>query len=129
MTVVMLLVVRDDADVVDAQIAFHLSLGIDFVYATDHESTDGAADILQSYVRDGVLRWIPQTGLPQDASWRAAMARRAVEERGASLDRRCGRRRVLDAACRGHRGVAGGDAREVRDRSGARSSLPAEHGR
>ncbi len=84
MTVVMLLVVRDDADVVDAQIAFHLSLGIDFVYATDHESTDGAADILQSYVRDGVLQRIPQTGPPQDASWRAAMARLAVEERGAA---------------------------------------------
>ena len=84
MTVVMLLVVRDDADVVDAQIAFHLSLGVDFVYATDHESTDGTADILQSYVHDGVLRRIPKTGLPQDAAWRAAMARLAVEERGAT---------------------------------------------
>jgi hypothetical protein len=84
MSVVMLLVVRDDADVVDAQIAFHLSVGVDFVLVSDHDSTDGTADILESYERDGVLRRISQTGHPQDASWRDAMARLAVQDHGAS---------------------------------------------
>ena len=35
------LVVRDEADIVDDQIAYHLNAGVDFVIATDHESVDG----------------------------------------------------------------------------------------
>ena len=80
MRVVMLLVVRDDADVVDAQIAFHLSVGVDYVLATDHASTDGTADVLESYARDGALRRFPETGEPRDSSWRSAMARLAIED-------------------------------------------------
>ena len=38
MKLVMTLLVRDEADVVDAQIAFHLHAGVDFVVATDNRS-------------------------------------------------------------------------------------------
>ncbi len=79
----MVLVVRDDADVVDAQIAFHLNAGVDFVIATDHSSTDGTADILESYARDGVVRRLSEQGDARDNDWRASMARLAVSEHGA----------------------------------------------
>lgn len=79
----MVLVVRDDADVVDAQIAFHLNAGVDFVIATDHSSTDGTADILDSYARDGYVRRLSEEGDARDTDWRAKMARLAVSEHGA----------------------------------------------
>ena len=79
----MVLVVRDDADVVDAQIAFHLNAGVDFVIVTDHSSTDGTADILESYARDGYVRRVCKEGDARDTDWRASMARLAVSEHGA----------------------------------------------
>lgn len=41
MRAVMTLVARNEADIVDAQLAFHLHAGVDFVIATDHRSDDG----------------------------------------------------------------------------------------
>ena len=56
MKVVMTLLVRDEADIVDAQLAFHLNSGVDIVIATDNDSQDGTTEILESYERDGYLR-------------------------------------------------------------------------
>ena len=56
MKVVMTLLVRDEADIVDAQLAFHLNSGVDLVIATDNDSQDGTTEILESYERDGYLR-------------------------------------------------------------------------
>jgi hypothetical protein len=53
MKIVMTLTVRDEADVLDAQIRYHLESGVDFVIATDHRSTDGTTDILRRYEREG----------------------------------------------------------------------------
>ncbi len=80
MRVVQTLVVRDEADIVDAQIAYHLNAGVDFVIATDHESQDGTTEILESYERDGVLRLIRARGEMRDAEWRTTMAREAATE-------------------------------------------------
>jgi len=77
------LLVRDEADIVDTQIAYHLNAGVDFVIATDHESRDGTTDILESYARDGHLRRIPVTGEMLDGPWRTHMARLAATEHGA----------------------------------------------
>jgi len=83
MKLVQTLLVRDEADVVDAQIAYHLGAGVDFVIATDHESTDGTTEILEAYARDGVLRRLPVSGEMREAAWRTAMARLAATEHGA----------------------------------------------
>ena len=83
MKIVMTLVVRDEADIVDTQIRYHLNAGVDFVIASDHESRDGTTEILESYVRSGDLRRIPVTGEMHDGPWRTHMARLAATEYGA----------------------------------------------
>jgi hypothetical protein len=80
---IMTLVVRDEVDVVDAQIAFHLNAGVDFVIATDHDSRDGTVAILESYAQDGYLHLIRETGPMKDSHWRTHMARLAASEYGA----------------------------------------------
>ncbi len=49
----MTLLVRDEADIVDEQLRFHLDRGVDFVIATDHLSADGTSEILRRYEREG----------------------------------------------------------------------------
>ena len=49
MKLVMTLLVRDEADIVDAQIAYHLDAGVDFVVATDNRSEDATTEILERY--------------------------------------------------------------------------------
>ena len=78
MKLVMSLVVRDDADILDAQIAYHLNAGVDFVIATDHESRDGSAEILESYATAGYVHRVTEHGDALDAGWRTEMARIAV---------------------------------------------------
>jgi len=80
---VLTLVVRDEADIVDAQIAYHLNAGVDFVIASDHQSQDGTTEILESYARDGYLLRIPVQGEVRESAWRTHMARLAVAEHGA----------------------------------------------
>jgi hypothetical protein len=70
---------RDEADVIDAQISFHLNAGVDFVIATDNNSRDGTTEVLESYARAGVLHLIrePAEGLRQ-GEWVTRMARLAA---------------------------------------------------
>jgi hypothetical protein len=77
------LVVRDEADVVDAQLAYHLNAGVDFVLATDHDSRDGTTQILESYERRGLLRLFRESGEMRESVWRSRMARLAATEHGA----------------------------------------------
>jgi len=83
MKLVQTLVVRDEVDVVDDQIAYHLNAGVDFVIASDHESRDGTTDILERYAREGHLRRIEVEGTMRDGPWRTHMARLAAVEHGA----------------------------------------------
>ena len=83
MKLVQTLVVRDEADIVDDQIAYHLGAGVDFVIASDHESVDGTTGILERYAREGHLLRIPVAGVMRDGPWRTRMARLAATEHGA----------------------------------------------
>jgi hypothetical protein len=83
MKVVETLLVRDEVDVVGAHLAFNLNAGVDFVLAIDHESQDGTTEVLESYVRSGVVRRLPVTGRFLEQRWRTMLARMAAAEHGA----------------------------------------------
>jgi hypothetical protein len=79
--VVMTLVVRDEADILDTQLAYHLDAGVDFVIATDHRSTDGTSEILESYEREGYLRLFREEGeFIRQRDWQTRMSRLAATE-------------------------------------------------
>jgi Glycosyl transferase family 2 len=74
------LLVRDEIDVVEAQISYHLNAGVDFVVATDHHSRDGTTEVLERFAREGYLHLIKEEGPLLDGGWRTRMARLAASE-------------------------------------------------
>lgn len=84
MTLVMTLLARDEIDVIDSWLAFHLNAGADLVIATDNRSQDGTTEVLEEYARSGQVHLIREPGedLRQD-EWVTRMARLAATEHGA----------------------------------------------
>lgn len=80
MKLVMTLVVRDESDVVDTQIAYHLNAGVDFVIAAIGEASQGTAELLRPYERDGSLRLLNELGKRGAADSRTRMARLAATD-------------------------------------------------
>ena len=80
MRLVLTLVVRDEVDLIEKQLAYHLDAGVDFILATDHSSTDGTTEILRRYEREGHLRLFRVTGEVRESQWRTRMARLAATE-------------------------------------------------
>lgn len=83
MKLVLTMVVRDDADILDAQLAYHLNAGVDFVIVTDLSSRDGTAELLESYAREGYLQRLPERGEPPEAELVNRMAQLAVSDHAA----------------------------------------------
>ncbi|MEI8227704.1 MAG: glycosyltransferase family 2 protein [Planctomycetota bacterium] len=84
MKIVMTLLVRDEEDILDHNLRYHLAQGVDFFIVMDHMSTDGTPEILDAYRRAGVAEVIPQkhAGYLQ-GQWVTSMARRAAVHHGA----------------------------------------------
>jgi Glycosyl transferase family 2 len=84
MKLAMTLLVRDEADVVEAHLAYHLSAGVDVVIATDHRSADGTTDVLESFAAHGYVHLIRRGDERiQQSEWVTQMARLAATEHGA----------------------------------------------
>jgi Glycosyl transferase family 2 len=58
MKLVMTLVVRNEAEIIRANIDYHLAQGVDFVLVVDHGSDDGTSEILREYERIGIAKVI-----------------------------------------------------------------------
>ena len=84
MKLVMTLLARDEADIVDAQLKFHLNAGVDFVVAMDNLSEDGTTEILESYAKEGSLHLIRQDSeYLRQAEWITQLGRLAATDFGA----------------------------------------------
>jgi len=81
MRLVMTLLVRNEEDILRANLDFHFSRGVDFVIATDNLSRDGTPDILREYEKEGRLHMIreEQDDYSQDL-WVTRMARLAATQ-------------------------------------------------
>jgi glycosyltransferase involved in cell wall biosynthesis len=79
----MTLLARNEEDILDAHLAFHLNVGVDFVVAIDNGSEDGTTDILESYARDGYLDLSRDDRDLDQPGWVTQMARRAATDFGA----------------------------------------------
>ena len=73
--IVMTLLVRDEADIVAANLEYHLSQGVTHIIATDNHSQDGTTEILREYENRGDLTYIRENTLNHDqAKWVTRMA-------------------------------------------------------
>ena len=80
----MTLLARDERDIVEQHMAFHLAAGVDLVIVTDHASTDGTEEVLARHEREGRVRVIREPDGPfRQREWVTRMARLAATEHGA----------------------------------------------
>src|ERR1700678_2113443 len=84
MKLIMTLLVRDEEDILGANIDFHISQGVDFFVITDNLSVDGTRDIVETYVRQGIAASLfePADDYSQHR-WVTRMARMAARNYGA----------------------------------------------
>lgn len=75
MRIVMTLLVRDEEDIIEWNLRYHLSRGVDHFVVTDNRSVDGTAEILREYERQGVVTYLhePADDFSQDR-WVTRMA-------------------------------------------------------
>lgn len=78
---VMTLLVRDEEDIVEDNICFHLNSGVDHIIVTDNGSVDGTKKILNKYKKMGFLTIIeePSQTFEQD-KWVSRMASIAIDK-------------------------------------------------
>jgi hypothetical protein len=80
MKLLMTLVVRDEEEILETNIDYHLNQGVDFVIATNHGSRDRSGDILAHYARTGKALVIDDDAAGHHQSRRVSrMARLAFE--------------------------------------------------
>ena len=84
MRLLMTMVVRDEEEILEANLRYHLAQGVDFVLVTDHGSTDGTPEILREFEAAGVLRSVRDDAPGHDQRRRVnAMIDAATTDHGA----------------------------------------------
>jgi len=81
MNIVMTLLVRDEEDVLAANIEYHRAMGVSFFICTDNKSEDSTPDIIRSYVDAGIAHYIYEGDDDYDqTAWVTRMARLAATD-------------------------------------------------
>ena len=79
MMLVLTLLCRDEADILESMLRFHLAQGVDRIIATDNGSIDGSLEILKRFERRGQLTLLQEAEQTHDqAVWVTRMARMAA---------------------------------------------------
>jgi len=80
----MTLLVRDEEDVLRANIDFHRAQGVDFFIVTDNKSEDSTPDIVREYEQQGIARYVYEADDNYNqTAWVTRMARMAATEHAA----------------------------------------------
>lgn len=83
MRLILVLLVKNEADIIEANIRWHLSQGVDFIVATDNGSTDDTPNILDKFARKGVLHLINDDSVFYQSKMVTHMTHLARDEFGA----------------------------------------------
>jgi hypothetical protein len=84
MRLIMTLLVRNEEDIIEANLNFHRAQGVDFFIVTDNGSEDSTLEILEHYAEMGWLHLIHESDDDYDQSkWVTRMARAACIQFGA----------------------------------------------
>jgi hypothetical protein len=84
MKLVMTLLVRNEADIIETNLDYHLAQGVDFVIVTDHGSSDETIELLRPYEQSGVAEVLRDDGDEHHQSVRVTrMARLALSRHAA----------------------------------------------
>ena len=83
---VMTLLVRNEVDVIEGNLRFHLDHGVDFIVVTDNGSSDGTTEILEEYVKKGVVHLIHEPSrVFHQTAWVNKMGQLACHQFNADL--------------------------------------------
>jgi hypothetical protein len=83
---VMTLLVRNEADVIEGNLRFHFDHGVDFIVVTDNGSSDGTTEILEEYAKQGLVHLIHEPSrVFQQRTWVNNMGRLAYSRYGADM--------------------------------------------
>lgn len=78
---IMTLLVRDEEDIIEQNICFHINNGVDFIVAIDNGSIDKTPDILKKYQKRGILTYETINKHTYEQSlWVSQMAKLAVSK-------------------------------------------------
>ena len=80
----MTLLVRDEEDILESNLDFHLAMGVDFVIVTDHRSVDATPEILERYRQAGIATVLREDAPTYDQTRWVTMMARMAHDRGAS---------------------------------------------
>jgi glycosyltransferase involved in cell wall biosynthesis len=80
---VMTILVRDEADIIEANIRTHAALGVDAFAVMDNGSTDGTREILEKLSQEFEMIVLDETGNYKQAKWMLQLAKIARDKLGA----------------------------------------------
>jgi hypothetical protein len=83
MRLVLVMLARNEADVIAPALRWHLANGVDHAIVLDHDSTDATPDILSDLARNGRVTHLRRSGLYAQAEMTAELVRLAAEKHGA----------------------------------------------